>query len=141
MAELGFSSDACWPETCVIPNGAALLGELPRIPLPVVVEMVEPVSRPEVPSSPKPPCGRKLLASLPYRARCCRANNSRRPSSLMVLGLIERSDLLDDISASTPATNQRQEATTISILTHSDCIAVPDDSFAARVHAAPPSYV
>lgn len=46
--------------------------------------------------------GKKAGLSLPYNARCCRASNSRRPSSLIAAGLSDRSDLLPDISARRP---------------------------------------
>ena len=83
-----------------MPKGSTPLGEFPWGPLAAEVGML---AEGLLPSSLKPPWGRKPGASFPYRAWRWRAISSRRPSSLRVLGLIERSDLLDDISAKTPA--------------------------------------
>ena len=56
---------------------------------------------------PSSPFGKKAGLSLPYKARCWRAINSRRLSSLIAAGLKERSDLFPDISARRPYSNRQ----------------------------------
>lgn len=59
-------------------------------------------------SSASGPGGKKAGLSLPYRARCWRARRSRRLSSLRAAGLLDRSDLLADISARRPMGSRRE---------------------------------
>ena len=60
-------------------------------------------------SSDRGPGGKKAGLSLPYKARCWRARRSRRLSSLMAAGLLERSDLFADISARRPMEKEKKE--------------------------------
>ena len=103
-------------------------GEEPRAPGP---------TGPCPPAAGSPAWGMKDGASLPYRARCCRASRSRRPSSLIVLGLIDRSDLLEDISARRPTgvTMRTRSSRTVAYF---DCIAAPGGSCVALVHVPEP---
>lgn len=84
----------------VRPNGSTPRGDEPRTPEDGVAPPAW-LSGREL-SSEKAPGGKKAGLSLPYRARCWRARSSRRLSSLTAAGLVERSDLLADISARRP---------------------------------------
>lgn len=89
--------------SCIVsagpPNGSTALGDGPRGPAPIGALELADWSRGD--SSPENP-GLITPEDSPYRARCWRAIRSRRPSSLKVLGLMERSDLLEAISARRP---------------------------------------
>lgn len=80
------------PAAATVESGAKRSTPRGEGPRPVVVARVGIVISGRSPE-------RNAGLSLPYRARCWRAINSRRLSSFVVAGLKERSDLFPDISA------------------------------------------
>lgn len=91
-----------WPPR----KGSTPRGEAPRPPLGRPVVGVPAACEWE--SSPGPALGVWRAESLPYRARCWRAIKSRRLSSVMAAGLMDRSDLSPEMSARRPFSRRKQ---------------------------------